>query len=256
MAAETGAQPPPRYLLALESSSAEGGAALLANGEPIADVRLSRGLRHGRELLPAAAGLLEQTGIAPAGLWAVGVSSGPGSYTGLRIGVMAAKALAYGCGCRLAAVSSLAAVAFGLFRSGSAETGDRVLTVVDARRDELYVGLYLLEGTGARSLAKDRAMAPEEVREFLARLRREDAGAGGEGEKGRLCLAGGGFSAYPELFAGTDGEGSTADAVAVGQLAWARLAAGQNDDPMLLQPAYLRRDAGDGWRRDRLIEAG
>ncbi|MDR2390523.1 MAG: tRNA (adenosine(37)-N6)-threonylcarbamoyltransferase complex dimerization subunit type 1 TsaB [Planctomycetota bacterium] len=258
MAALEAGTKPPRYLLALESSSAEGGAALLADGEPIANVRLSGGLRHGRELLPAAAGLLARQGIVPAGLWAVGVSSGPGSYTGLRIGVMAAKALAYACGCRLAAVSSLAAVALALFRIGLAETGDWVLTAVDARRDELYVGLYLMEGAGVRPLAEDRALAPEEARKFLDGLEQEGVGLGDEKGKRRLRLAGNGFSAYPELFARVNGEGAAIalpDAIAVGQLAWVRLASGQKDDPMFLQPKYLRRDAGNGWQRDRLIEA-
>ncbi|MDR1534238.1 MAG: tRNA (adenosine(37)-N6)-threonylcarbamoyltransferase complex dimerization subunit type 1 TsaB [Planctomycetota bacterium] len=237
----------PRFLLALESSTSQGGVALLREGVPVGQAALAAGLRHGRELLPAAAGLLERVGLVPAALWGVAVSAGPGSYTGTRVGVMAAKALAYGIGGRLIAVSSLAVLAAGL---GTAIAGGLVMIAVEARRDELYVGLYRIEEGDVRPLAADAALAPEEARERLAELRRT-------GENVRL--AGSGFSAYPELFAGLGGrEAGTGwpDPAVLGRLGWRRLLGGGTADPLLLQPTYLRRDSAPGWARDRLIASG
>ncbi|MDR1520421.1 MAG: tRNA (adenosine(37)-N6)-threonylcarbamoyltransferase complex dimerization subunit type 1 TsaB [Planctomycetota bacterium] len=232
----------PRHLLALESSTPEGGVALLREGELIGSARLSGGLRHGRELLPAASAILERAGLAPASLWAVAVSAGPGSYTGLRVGVMAAKALAYGTGCRLIAVSSLAALAASLQEDGVA-----AMAAQDARRDEVYAGLYRLENGDASPLAADAAMTPEEARDILAR--RLDKGEG-------TRLIGSGFSSYPGLFRDLGGAAAAegrVDPAATARLGWRRLLRGEADDPMRLQPIYLRRDAGADWARDRLI---
>lgn len=236
-----------RLLLALESSTANGGAALIAEGEPVETVRLAEGLRHGRELLPSAAGLLEKRGLKAADLWGVAVSSGPGSYTGTRVGVMSAKALAFGAGLRLVAVSSLAAMAATTALENRAEDGDTVLVLQDARRDEVYAGLYRLDRGAAVPLAPDAALAPEEAAERLVSLL---------GQGVTPVLAGSGFATYADLFRdlnGADAAPGLVDPAAVGVLGWRQLLRDNSADPMSLQPHYLRRDAGADWRRDILI---
>lgn len=239
---------PKQWLLALESSTANGGAALLCEGRPLHVARLAEGLRHGRELMPAAAGLLEREGLRVADLWAVAVSTGPGSYTGIRVGVMAAKALAYGSGRRLAGVSSLAALAAGLPLDGLAHPGDIVMTVQDARRDEVYAGLYRLEPDGSSvPLSTDTAVAPEEA---AARLK--DLRTAGQSP----VLAGSGFATYREVFSQAGDVAAMPGLVnpaAVGVLAWRQLLREESADPLALQPEYLRRDAGNDWRHDHLI---
>jgi tRNA threonylcarbamoyladenosine biosynthesis protein TsaB len=91
--------------------------------------------RHGRELLPAIEEALAASGLAWGDLDAVGVGVGPGGFTGLRIGVSTARALAASRGLELRPVSSLAVLAHGI------EDRSR-LAVLDARRGEVYAALY------------------------------------------------------------------------------------------------------------------
>jgi tRNA threonylcarbamoyladenosine biosynthesis protein TsaB len=90
---------------------------------------------HARELMPAVAAAMERSGLDWPDLQAIGVGVGPGAYTGLRIGIATARALAQATGLELRPVSSLAALARGI-------PGDLVLPLIDARRGELFAALY------------------------------------------------------------------------------------------------------------------
>lgn len=237
----------PRWLLALESSTPNGGAALLENGNIAEIARLAEGLRHGRELMPAAATLLHKRGLRAADLWAVAVSIGPGSYTGLRVGVMAAKALAFGSGCLLAGVSSLAALAASLPLEQAAGEGDTVFVMQDARRDEVYAGIYRIEDGTATAIGHDAAITPEEAAARYGEL----LATGVE-----PIPAGSGFTTYADLFRTTIPvvpAPAPVNPAAVARLAWRQLLREETADPLLLQPIYLRRDAGSDWRHDHLI---
>ncbi|MCD8352089.1 MAG: tRNA (adenosine(37)-N6)-threonylcarbamoyltransferase complex dimerization subunit type 1 TsaB [Planctomycetaceae bacterium] len=238
----------PRWLLALESSTPHGGAALLHNGKPAVAMLLEEGLRHGRELLAAAEEIMKSQSLKATDLCGVAVSIGPGSYTGIRVGVMAAKALAYGAGIRLAAVSSLAALAESTRVSGKAATGDRVMVLQDARRDEVYAGLYRLDDNAAVPIVADAAITPEEAASRL-RLYSE------EGE-GRLVLAGSGFHTYATTLGNPEAAAGRVNPEAVGILGWRQILLEEYADPLQLQPVYLRRDEGADWRHDHLIQTG
>ena len=97
--------------LVLETSGRGGRVGLAADGRVVRSANLDPARRHNRELSPTVAALVDAEGIMPAELDGVMVSVGPGSYTGLRVGVMSAKALAYATGCRLVAVPTFHAVA-------------------------------------------------------------------------------------------------------------------------------------------------
>lgn len=101
--------------------------------------------------------LCREAGIAPAQLDAVAVGAGPGSFTGLRIGMATAKGIAFAIGRPLWAVSSLAALAWHA-RGADAEA---VVAVLDARRGEVYAGCFAREGLGP--LAPERVMPPGEL---------------------------------------------------------------------------------------------
>lgn len=237
---------PSPWLLALESSTPYGGAALLKDGVSVDAIRLEEGLRHGRELVSSAALLLEKHGIAPGALRGVAVSEGPGSYTGIRVGVMAAKALAYGAGIAMASVSSLAALAQTAKEAGLAAEGDSVFLLQDARRDEVYAGLYRIADGVAVAESPDAAITPEEA---AVRLRDLLATRGGT-----LRLAGSGFATYKEVL-GTDHPAADGrvDPAAAGVLGWRQIMLEKAADPMQAQPVYLRRDEGTDWRHDHLI---
>lgn len=235
------------WLLALESSTAHGGAALLLGGNTVAIHRLPEGLRHGRDLLPAAAVLLAGAGLAVVDLAGIAVSAGPGSYTGIRVGVMAAKALAYGGAVPLTPVSSLAGAAATVALDSAAGPGDIIAVVQDARRDEVYFGIYRFTGDGLEALADDAAVTPEEAAVMLKNL--------GNHGGGEIHLVGSGFTSYESLFAGVPGrrEPAAINPAAVGWLGWRQILQEKTADPLQIQPIYLRRDPDADWRKDWLI---
>ena len=95
----------------LIETSGRGGRVGLAVGDTLCERALDPARRHARDLAPAVAELLAEAGLKPADVRRVGVSVGPGSFTGLRVGIMSAKAFAYATGCELVAVPTFAAIA-------------------------------------------------------------------------------------------------------------------------------------------------
>ncbi|MBI3185884.1 MAG: tRNA (adenosine(37)-N6)-threonylcarbamoyltransferase complex dimerization subunit type 1 TsaB [Myxococcales bacterium] len=119
--------------------------------------------RRQSEMLPGEIGaLLERHGLRLGQLEAIAVGLGPGSFTGLRIGLAAAKALAYSEGLRMAGVSSLAAVAL------EGPEGIPLAASAVARKGELYVGLYRREGTSVEALSLEQALSLPEAAALLA----------------------------------------------------------------------------------------
>ena len=118
----------PATVVALSS----GGAVEQARHEPAAGERPG----HASQVLPLALGLLDSAGIGFSDLDRIGVGTGPGTFTGLRIGVATARALAQASGAELTGVSTLRALA--LAADPQAPDGAGVLAVVDARRSEVF----------------------------------------------------------------------------------------------------------------------
>ncbi|HYH60012.1 MAG TPA: tRNA (adenosine(37)-N6)-threonylcarbamoyltransferase complex dimerization subunit type 1 TsaB [Thermoleophilaceae bacterium] len=127
-------------ILGLDTSTAASSAAILQPDGTIVEQtppveRLAGRPGHARELLPAIDGVMRRAGVTVADLDAIAVGLGPGTFTGLRIGVATARALAKAGGLPVRGVSSLAALAAGL-PSGSG------LPLIDAKRAEVYGALY------------------------------------------------------------------------------------------------------------------
>jgi tRNA threonylcarbamoyladenosine biosynthesis protein TsaB len=121
-------------LLIVETSGRVGRVALARGVALLGARQLDEARRHARDLAPALAELLEAEGWRPRDLDAVLVSRGPGSYTGLRVGVMSAKALAYATGCRLLGVETFAAIALQ-----APADAPRLDVLADAQQDKVYV---------------------------------------------------------------------------------------------------------------------
>lgn len=131
----------PRILI-LETSGRVGLVAV-ARRETLGELRrLEESRRHARDLAPAVAELCQTQGWKPRDLDAVIVSLGPGSYTGLRVGIMSAKALAYATGCKLIGVETFAAIAAQT--PGEAATVD---VIADAQQKKLYVQSWRRDGS-------------------------------------------------------------------------------------------------------------
>jgi tRNA threonylcarbamoyladenosine biosynthesis protein TsaB len=124
---------------------------------------------HARELMPAVAEVMERAGLAYADLEAIAVGVGPGTFTGLRIGVATARALAIANGLELRPVSSLAALATGIegvrpLESTTLKGSDPLLPVIDARRGEVFAALY---APGGELFWGPLAVRPEELAERI-----------------------------------------------------------------------------------------
>jgi tRNA threonylcarbamoyladenosine biosynthesis protein TsaB len=149
-------------LLGIDTSTPAASACVLrADGEafelaPPAE-RLGRPPAHATELMPAVAEVMERAGAGWGDLDAIAVGTGPGTFTGLRIGIATARALATAAELPLRRVSSLAALALGI-------DAPLRLPLIDARRGELFAALF----EGERELWPPVAAAPEDL---VARLR-------------------------------------------------------------------------------------
>jgi tRNA threonylcarbamoyladenosine biosynthesis protein TsaB len=134
-------------ILCIETATPVCSVALGRDGVLLGVKELSEGYVHSEMLLPFIAGLLNETGVRKKEISAVSVSAGPGSYTGLRIGISAAKGLCYALDVPLISVPTLEAMAYGMrnkLATAGRETKDSLLfcPMIDARRMEVYTALY------------------------------------------------------------------------------------------------------------------
>ena len=150
-------------ILGLESSAKAASAALTEDGKLLARTYQNIGLTHSRTLLPMAEAMLRSCGLSMDDVGAVAVAAGPGSFTGLRIGVSAAKGLAWARSLPCAAVSTLEAMAQNLAHL----EGCVIVCAMDARRSQVYNTLFLAEGGQLARLCPDRAAALSQVCEDL-----------------------------------------------------------------------------------------
>ncbi len=110
-------------------------------------------------LLPVIEDMLDRAGRRKQELTGVGVTIGPGSFTGVRIGVATAKGLAWGLGCDLVGVTSLAAMAAALLDEHSG--AELAVPVLDARRGEVFAAVFRREGSWVRPVAEPAALEPD-----------------------------------------------------------------------------------------------
>jgi len=145
--------------LALDTATRRGRFALARPGELLVYRPHNVEGSYADALLPVVAEILAEAGCAKEDLEAVAVASGPGSFTGVRIGVATAKGLAWGLGCRLGAVTSLAAMAAALFEENP--DADRAVPVLDARRGEVFCGVFERDGAWVREMVPAAAATPD-----------------------------------------------------------------------------------------------
>lgn len=151
-------------ILAIETATDRCGVALVEDGQLVSELLLTRPRSHAEFLVPMTEQALALGRVEARDLQAVAVSMGPGSYTGLRIGVSTAKGLAFGAGAALIGVPSLLALARSV--AAHARVGDIVLCAFSARRQEVYAALYQvmvpLEGSGPSQVVSilDAAAVP------------------------------------------------------------------------------------------------
>lgn len=226
-------------LLALETSGRSGSAALLVAGagstiELVEELAIGEGQRTAQALVPCVDSLLKRHGWKPRELDAIAVAAGPGSFTGLRVGVVTAKTLAYATGARLVGVNTLAAMADQI---PPGRRGRRLWTILDAQREELFAACFGANGPEDPSDESATLAEVLPIETWLARLMPGDAVSGPPLVKllGRLPAGVASIS-----------EGDWAPTAAgVGRLGARLLVSGAATDPMTLVPAYFRQSAAE-----------
>jgi len=219
-------------VLAIETSANLCSVALMHDRE-ISEIVVSEPRGHTRHLLPAIDRLLIDAGLALRRLDAIAVTTGPGSFTGLRIGIGVAQGLAYGADLPVVPLSSLATLAQGAIRSRKLMPDDVAVAVLDARMNEVYWGLYRVAGELVVAVRPDRVDAPHAVI------------AGAELPSGSRCIGlGDGWKFASQFLL----KPAHYDIEAVPQardmipLALAALRAGATLAPEAIEPQYLRAD--------------
>lgn len=171
-------------ILAIDTSNKAMSVAVTDNGEVLGETTLNHARSHSGQLLPVIEQLMSQSGVEPTALDRVVVAAGPGSYTGLRIGVTTAKTLAYTLNIQLVGVSSLAVLAANV-----RDTHALVLPLMDARRQNVFAGGYQWVDGRLRNVIQDRHIALNTLVDEVQALRQPAVFVGADATMRETILA-------------------------------------------------------------------
>lgn len=227
-------------ILAFESSAVSASVALTDGDKLIAQSFQNCGLTHSRTLLPMAESLLENCGFALSAVDAFAVAAGPGSFTGIRIGVSTVKGLAFGVDRPCVPVSTLEAMA-----CGARALGGSLCCVMDARAGQVYQAFFEAATGAVTRLCDDRAIKLAELAEEIREKPQFLVGDGAELCYNNLNKSCAKLTLAPPELRYPSGYGVAAAALP-------RLARGETCTPQQLDAVYLRRPQAERERLARL----
>jgi tRNA threonylcarbamoyladenosine biosynthesis protein TsaB len=152
-----------KNLMILDTSTLRAAIGVLTREGRIHTATSNAGRQHGRDLIPCIRAILGEAHVEIRDIEVIGVGLGPGSYTGLRVGVMAAKTIAYATGAKLVGLDTLEAVAYN-----APSESTRIAVIADAQRGDLYVAEWARDSAGGPL----RSILPCQVEPMVAWLRR------------------------------------------------------------------------------------
>lgn len=217
-------------MLAVDTATEIGGVALIVDGQVRSELILNQRVTHSRSIMAAIDAVLNLNHMDIQQIDAYAATRGPGSFTGLRIGISTVKGLAMAAAKPLVGISSLAVLAHQ-----APPMSDLVCPIMDARRNEVYWSLYQRDGKGHLNAVMDEQVGPvSTVVEAIDR---------------NCCFIGNGLSPYRDVIERAFTEPMQwADHMSNGirpsvlaKLAWQRMADGGNDDIRTFSPVYLRK---------------
>ena len=229
-------------ILAFETSAKAGSVALLDEKKLLGESYQNTGLTHSQTLMVMAEDLLKQCGKTVSDVSAVAVAEGPGSFTGVRIGVAAAKGLAWGGQLPCCGVSTLEAMAeaLGIWEG-------HICACMDARRSQVYNALFLVDQGELQRVSEDRAVALADLKEELEHI------------DGPIFLVGDGSSLTYKTLSGEipnlilpKEHRMHQRAVGVALAAERKLLAGEPADGNALSPNYLRLSQAERERAEKM----
>ena len=229
-------------ILAFETSAKSCSAAIHDGQKLLAESYQNSGLTHSQTLMVMAEDLLKVCGKSAADVTHLAAAAGPGSFTGIRIGVSAAKGFAWGAEKPVYGVSTLESMALGL-----GVWSGYICCCMDARRNQVYNAIFLAENGELKRISEDRAIALSDLKEELAHL------------DGPIWLVGDGAAlAHKNLSSELENlilppehrQHQRASGVALAALA--AMDRGENADGAALQPNYLRLSQAERERMEKL----
>ena len=225
-------------ILAIESSAKAASCAVTEDGNLLAQYFQKSALTHSRTLLAMTEHMLSDLDMKISDIDGIAVARGPGSFTGVRIGVAAAKGLAWGADKPVCGVSTLEAMAYHL-----SDREGLICPVMDARRSQVYNALF--EGKTLKRLVPDRAIALEELAEEI-----KNSGK-------TVYLVGDGAGITLGFFNKVGIDAALAPEPLLFQSAWGVAMAAENGEfssPDDLSPVYLRLSQAERERLAKLKE--
>ncbi|MGM9636564.1 MAG: tRNA (adenosine(37)-N6)-threonylcarbamoyltransferase complex dimerization subunit type 1 TsaB [Eubacteriales bacterium] len=234
-------------ILALDSSASVASVALCENDSLVSEFSLCDQNKHSETLLPMLESMLKLAGIDLSEVDLFAVSNGPGSFTGIRIGISLIKGLAFGSGKPCIGVPTLEALAYNLTGSDGL-----ICPVMDARREQVYHALFSMRSGIPTRLCEDRLIP---VKELCAELKHQSE---------PIYLVGDGYDmtanllGLPENLPGnfrvTPPTARLSHAVSVARAAKVRYDNGQSGTDSELLPVYLRASQAERERLERMSE--
>jgi len=214
-------------ILGIDTSSESLGIALLEDERLIINSEKVHGLRHSRDLIPTIKKLLNQVSLRLRDIDGIAVSIGPGSFTGLRIGVTAAKTLSIVTGKPVTGVPTLKAIAYNAYHYPGI-----ICPIVDARKQMIYASLYKKGKNGLKKIAGDMLLPVDKLLDEI---------------NSKTLFIGDGLKLYGKKIQRVKKEFAEfsppqlwlprSDTVAM--LGFKKIKAGKTDNPLGLVPAYL-----------------
>lgn len=223
-------------ILAVETSTMLGGVAVMeADAGLVVELRLNVRAEHSERLLAETDRALRMAGLKMADIDVLAAAAGPGSFTGLRIGLGTVKGLSFATGSPVVAVPTLEALAWNLPHSEGP-----ICPVLDARKKEVYAGLFLREADGLKRLVGERALKPAEL---VASVRDYESviftGQGAFLIRGILEEALGGRALFAPAHLAVPMPSSVA------HLGLLKAGRGEFSDPSTLRPLYMRKSEAE-----------
>ncbi len=222
-----------KNLLVLDTSTQRAVIGVMTRGGETYTASALAARQHGRDLIPCIRAVLGTAHLTMAEIELVGVGVGPGSYTGLRVGVMAAKTIAYATGAVLVGLDTLEAIA-----SNAAGEATRIAVIADAQRGDLYVAEWERDCPGG-PLRMAQPCQVEPLSTWLRGLAKAAVILGPALESATIRA-----SLPPHRLPADPGSNFPAGAHLI-QLALGAHAKGVHDDPWNLEPRYLRKSSAE-----------
>lgn len=225
------------FVLGIDTATRVAGAAVVGEDRLISERFIHNLQTHSQNLIPMISQVMDDAGLKPSDLHGIAVTGGPGSFTGLRIGMSVAKTMGLALSLPVIGVPTLTALAWNLFRAEGL-----ICPILDARKNEVYTCLFRSGENGLEGITDPAALSLEQL---LAGLTEFD------GEQ--VNFLGDGIPVYGEMIKAELGPrahfapmiNAFPRAGAVAELGLGKLRVGSIGDATFMQPVYLRRSEAE-----------